>query len=119
MKAGILESGQLVYPTQGTPQGGVISPLLANIYLHYVLDDWFTQTVQPGMRGKCSLTRFADDSVMVFNNREDCCRVEEVLSKRFERYGLKLHLEKTKRPGYHPKPHIFPDIIPTPGCQAD
>ena len=54
------------------------------------------------MRGKCSLTRFADDSVMVFNNREDCCRVEEVLSKRFERYGLKLHPEKTKRVDFRP-----------------
>ena len=80
----------------------MISPLLANIYLHYVLDDWFTQTVQPRMRGKCSLTRFADDSVMVFDNREDCCRVEEVLSKRFERYGLKLHPEKTKRVDFRP-----------------
>lgn len=97
LKAGILESGEIVYPTQGTPQGGVISPLLANIYLHYVLDDWFIQTVQPRMRGKCSLTRFADDSVMVFDSHDDCRRVEEVLSKRFERYGLKLHPEKTRR----------------------
>ena len=97
LKAGILESGELVYPTQGTPQGGVISPLLANVYLHYVLDDWFIQTVQPRMRGRCSLTRFADDSVMVFDNHDDCRRVEEVLPKRFERYGLKLHPEKTRR----------------------
>ena len=74
LKADILESGELVYPTQGTPQGGVISPLLANVYLHYVLDDWFIQTVQPRMRGRCSLTRFADDSVMVFDNHDDCRR---------------------------------------------
>ncbi len=97
LKAGILESGELVYPTQGTPQGGVISPLLANIYLHYVLDDWFAQTVQPKMRGRCSLTRFADDFVMVFENYDDCCQVEKVLPKRFERFGLSLHPEKTQR----------------------
>ena len=97
LKAGILESGELVYPTQGTPQGGVISPLLANIYLHYVLDDWFAQTVQPKMRGRCSLTRFADDFVMVFEHYDDCYRVEEVLPKRFERFGLTLHPEKTQR----------------------
>ena len=97
LKAGILESGELHYPTMGTPQGGVISPLLANIYLHYVLDDWFTQIVQPRMQGRCSLTRFADDFVVVFQSFEDCCRVERVLPKRFERYGLKLHPEKTQR----------------------
>lgn len=96
LKAGILESGELVYPTQGTPQGGVISPLLANIYLHYVLDDWFAQTVQPRMQGRCSLTRFADDFVMVFENHDDCRRVEKVLPKRFERYKLTLHPEKTQ-----------------------
>lgn len=96
LKAGILESGELIYPTQGTPQGGVISPLLANIYLHYVLDEWFAQAVQPRMRGRCSLTRFADDFVMVFENHDDCRRVEEVLAKRFQRYKLTLHPEKTR-----------------------
>ena len=102
LKAGILESGELVYPTQGTPQGGVISPLLANIYLHYVLDDWFAQTVQPRMGGRCSLTRFADDFVMVFANQEDCTRVEAVLPKRFDRFGLRLHPEKTRRVDFRP-----------------
>ena len=81
----------------GTPQGGVISPLLANIYLHYVLDDWFIQTVQPRMQGRCSLTRYADDFVMVFQNPDDCRRVERVLPKRFGVYGLTLHPEKTQR----------------------
>lgn len=102
LKAGILESGELVYPTQGTPQGGVISPLLANIYLHYVLDNWFTQTVQPRMRGRCNLTRFADDFVMVFSVHEDCNKVEAVLSKRFERFGLTLHPEKTRCVDFRP-----------------
>ena len=102
LKAGILESGELIYPTQGTPQGGVISPLLANIYLHYVLDDWFTQIVQPRMQGRCSLTRFADDFVIVFSNQKDCTKVEAVLPKRFDRFGLKLHPEKTQRVDFRP-----------------
>ena len=102
LKAGILESGEIVYPTQGTPQGGVVSPLLSNIYLHYVLDDWFTQAVQPRMKERCSLTRFADDFVMVFGNQEDCNKVEAVLPKRFERFGLKLHPEKTRCVDFRP-----------------
>lgn len=102
LKASVLESGEIIYPTQGTPQGGVISPLLANIYLHYVLDDWFAETVQPRMWGRCSLTRFADDFVMVFANPEDCRRVEAVLPKRFERFGLKLHPEKTRCVDFRP-----------------
>ncbi|WBA80928.1 group II intron reverse transcriptase/maturase [Endozoicomonas sp. GU-1] len=97
LKVGILESGQLCYPTMGTPQGGVISPLLANIYLHYVLDDWFIQTVQPRIQGRCSLTRYADDFVMVFQNPDDCRRIERVLPERFSVYGLTLHPEKTQR----------------------
>ena len=102
VKRSYIDKGKLVYPTQGTPQGGVISPLLANIYLHYVLDDWFAQTVQPRMRGRCSLTRFADDFVMVFSNQEDCNKVEAVLPKRFRRFGLTLHPEKTRRVDFRP-----------------
>ena len=97
LKAGILEQGQLTRPTQGMPQGGVISPLLANIYLHYVLDDWLTHTVVARMEGKCSLTRFADDFVLVFESCKDCYRIEKVLSQRFSRFGLTLHTDKTKR----------------------
>lgn len=97
LKAGILERGQLRHPAEGTPQGGVISPLLANIYLHYVLDDWFSTEVAPRMRGRCSLTRFADDFVMIFEDYKDCHRVQKVLGKRFERFGLRLHPEKTRR----------------------
>lgn len=79
------------------PQGGVISPLLANIYLHYVLDEWFEQIVKPLMAGKCRLIRYADDFVIVFQKKHDADRVMAVLSKRFEKYGLSVHPEKTKR----------------------
>ena len=97
LKAGIMEDGRLSNPTQGTPQGGVISPLLANIYLHYVLDEWFENTVRPRMKGLCSLTRFADDYVMVFEDYKDCYRVQQVLEKRFNKFDLVLHPEKTQR----------------------
>jgi RNA-directed DNA polymerase len=106
LKAGVLEEGQILRLEQGTPQGGVISPLLANVYLHYVLDEWFEREVVPRMRGKCSLVRYADDLVMVFEDFEDCRRVFNVLGKRLAKYGLTLHPEKTglvdfrfKRPG--------------------
>lgn len=97
LSAGVLDKGALHYSRQGTPQGGVISPLLSNIYLHYVLDEWFATTVKPRMTGRCSLTRFADDFVLVFEDYHDCCRVQSVLDKRFQRYGLTLHPEKTQR----------------------
>ncbi|TPE45718.1 group II intron reverse transcriptase/maturase [Maribrevibacterium harenarium] len=97
LRAGILEGNQLTKPSQGTPQGGVISPLLANIYLHYVLDEWFECAVRPRMRGHCSLTRFADDFVMVFEDYRDCYRVQKVLGQRFIKYGLTLHPDKTRR----------------------
>ena len=96
LNAGVMESGNVSYSDEGTPQGGVISPLLANIYLHYVLDDWFEQTVKPLMRGKCRLIRFADDFVIVFEKKNDADRVMAVISKRFEKYGLTVHPEKTK-----------------------
>ncbi|MEX2233831.1 MAG: reverse transcriptase domain-containing protein [Cyclobacteriaceae bacterium] len=94
--SGILEAGQLAYPTEGTPQGGTISPLLSNIYLHYVLDEWFTKEVQPRMRGQSFIIRFADDFLLGFTNEEDAMRVMEVLPKRMAKYGLSLHPEKTK-----------------------
>jgi len=96
LKAGVMEEGVVRYPETGTPQGGVISPLLANIYLHEVLDVWWTREVQPRMRGRTALVRYADDFVLVFETEEDARRVEAVLSKRFEKYGLKLHPEKTR-----------------------
>lgn len=97
LKAGILEGEQIYYPTQGTPQGGVVSPLLANIYLHYVLDEWFAKEVSPRMMGRVALTRYCDDFVMVFERHADCDRVHRVIDKRFARYGLSLHPDKTRR----------------------
>jgi RNA-directed DNA polymerase len=106
LKAGVLEDGQLHRSSTGTPQGGVISPLLANVYLHYVLDEWFHQVVEPRMKGRCTLVRFCDDFVMVFEDFLDSQRVLRVLGKRMGRFGLTLHPDKTclvdfrfKRPG--------------------
>lgn len=96
LKAGILEGERLHYAEDGTPQGGVISPLLANIYLHYVLDEWYVQEVQPRLRGRSSLVRFADDFVGMFEDAGDAERVYEVLPKRFARFGLTIHPEKTR-----------------------
>ena len=96
LKAGVLEEGVVLHPETGTPQGGVISPLLANVYLHEVLDVWWERDVQPRMSGRTALVRYADDFVLLFEKEEDARRVEAVLSKRFEKYGLKLHPEKTR-----------------------
>ena len=96
LNAGVMEAGQLSYPESGSPQGGVISPLLANIYLHYVLDIWFEQEVQPRLAGRAYLIRYADDFVIGFTNEKDAHRVKEVLPKRFGRYGLQIHPEKTR-----------------------
>lgn len=83
LSAGVLEEGSLSYPEAGTPQGGVISPLLANVYLHYVLDEWFFQEVKPRLRGRAFLIRYADDFVIGFTDEADARRVQEVLPKRF------------------------------------
>ena len=96
LKAGVLENGSISYPDSGSPQGGVISPLAANVYLHYVLDDWFDQVVKPRLRGHAKLVRYADDAAMVFELESDARRVMAVLPKRFEKYGLRLHPEKTR-----------------------
>jgi group II intron reverse transcriptase/maturase len=96
LKAGVLEDGELHYPEDGTPQGGVISPLAANVYLHEVLDRWFEEQIKPRLRGSAFLIRYADDAVLGFAHREDAERVLEVLPKRFARYGLQLHPEKTR-----------------------
>jgi RNA-directed DNA polymerase len=96
LNAGVLENGCVTHPEQGTPQGGVISPMLANIYLHEVLDVWFEEEVKPRLRGKAFIVRFADDAVMGFATEQDARRVMEVLPKRFARFGLTLHPEKTR-----------------------
>jgi RNA-directed DNA polymerase len=107
LNAGVLEEGVLTTPESGTPQGGVISPLLANIYLHYVLDEWFEQEVKPRLRGRAFLIRYADDFVIGFEHEADARRVLEVLPQRFAKYGLTLHPDKTRlapfvRPGQRP-----------------
>ena len=96
LNAGVMEAGQLSYPESGSPQGGVISPLLANVYLHYVLDMWFEQEVKPRLAGRAYLIRYADDFVIGFTDQKDAHRVKEVLPKRFGKYGLKLHPKKTR-----------------------
>jgi RNA-directed DNA polymerase len=96
LQAGVLEGRELTYPEAGTPQGGVISPLLANVYLHYVLDVWFEQEVKPRLKGRAFLVRYADDFVMGFACVEDARRVLAVLPKRFGKYGLTIHPDKTR-----------------------
>jgi group II intron reverse transcriptase/maturase len=113
LKAGVLEDGSLRRSEFGTPQGGVLSPLLANVYLHEVLDVWFEEKVKLRMRGPAFLLRYADDFVMVFAREDDARRVLDVLPKRFGKYGLRLHPEKTRlvrfqRPsGVRPRPETF------------
>jgi RNA-directed DNA polymerase len=109
LKAGVMEGGVVYRPDTGTPQGGVISPLLANIFLHEVLDTWWQNEVRPRLRGRSALVRYADDFVMVIETEEDARRVAAVLPKRFEKYGLRLHPDKTRlvrfeRPGSYPPP---------------
>jgi len=96
LNAGVLEDGELSAPESGTPQGGVISPLLANIFLHAVLDEWFEREVKPRLDSDAWLFRYADDAVIMFANEKDARRVYEVLPKRFAKYGLTLHPDKTR-----------------------
>jgi len=96
LNAGVLENGAFTRPESGTPQGGVISPMLANIFLHAVLDEWFERDVRPRLVGSARLIRYADDAVMLFTDETDARRVFEVLPKRLEKYGLTLHPEKTR-----------------------
>ncbi len=103
LKAGVLEDGLLRLATEGTPQGGVISPLLSNIYLHHVLDGWFEDEVRPRLKGSATLVRYADDFVMTFETHLDAKRVLEVLGKRLERYGLTLHPDKTRFIDFRPQ----------------
>lgn len=104
LKAGVMEEGQVRHPKSGTPQGGVISPLLANVYLHEVLDGWFVEDVLPRMYGAAHLVRYADDFVIVFELEEDARRVMEVLPKRFAKYGLRLHPDKTRLVNFEKPP---------------
>ena len=95
LRAGVLEQGALTYPETGVVQGGVISPVLANVFLHHVLDAWFEREVQPRMKGRCFLSRFADDCVIGCEVAADARKIMDVLPKRFVRFGLRMHPTKT------------------------
>jgi group II intron reverse transcriptase/maturase len=109
LHAGVFEHGNVSHPDSGTPQGGVVSPILANIFLHEVLDSWFERDVKPRLSGKARLFRFADDAVLLFADEQDARRVMDVLAKRFAKYGLTLHPEKTRL-----VPFRRPDLMPPP-----
>lgn len=96
LKAGILDGKEMVFPEKGSPQGSVISPLLANAYLHEVLDTWFETVVKAHCRGQVVLYRYADDFIIGCELEEDARRIKEVLPKRFAKYGLEINTEKTK-----------------------
>ena len=96
----------MINPETGTPQGGVISPLLANIYLHYVVDEWFVEVVQPKLYGRSAMVRFADDFVIVCEMERDAKRVLKALRKRLSKYGLELHPKKTRLVKFR-KPEAF------------
>jgi hypothetical protein len=97
LKAGILETdGQVMHPATGTPQGGAVSPILANVYLHYVLELWFEETVKVHCRGAAYLCRYADGYVAAFQYESDAQRFYQVLGKRLAQYGLTLAADKTR-----------------------
>ena len=96
LKAGVLEDGQLQPNEEGTPQGGPISVVLSNLYLHYVLDLWFDRVVKPRVRGEAYMVRYLDDFVLCFQYREDALRVEKVLRQRLNKFSLALEPSKTK-----------------------
>jgi group II intron reverse transcriptase/maturase len=108
LRAGILgEDGKVIHPRTGTPQGGVISPVLANIYLHYVLDLWFERVVRPQQQGRCRLIRYADDFVASFEQRHEAQAFEKGLKERLAKFGLEVAADKTKtlRFGHNGGPH--------------
>jgi len=113
LNAGVMEDGAVIHTEWGTPQGGVISPLLSNLYLHEVLDVWFEREVRPRLRGRALMVRYADDAVLAFECEEDARRVLDVLPKRFGKYGLQLHPDKTRLVAFRP-----PDEGPRGGSPA-
>lgn len=116
LRAGVIEDGEIQNAKVGTPQGGVISPLLANIYLHELMDAWFTREVVPRIPN-ARIIRFADDIIMAFETLSDAKRVKAVCQKRFAKYGLELHPEKTRIVDFR-RPPIYqrrPDSKGGPG----
>ena len=102
LNAGVMEDGNVSYPDAGSPLGGVVSPLLSNLFLHYVLDLWFEYEVRPRLRGQAFLIRFADDFIIGLREYRDAQRVMEVLPKRFGKHGLPIHPDKTRLVPFHP-----------------
>jgi group II intron reverse transcriptase/maturase len=96
LKAGVMEEGLYQDTEQGTPQGGILSPLLSNIFLHYGLDRWFTDQVLPRLAGQAALFRYADDFVICMQNPEEACWLLQAIRDRFTRCGLTLSEEKTR-----------------------
>jgi len=97
LKAGVLETdGKVLHPVTGTPQGGIVSPILANIYLHFALDLWFQKVVIPRCSGEACLIRYADDFVCAFEKEEDARRFYEALGERLKKFNLELSAEKTR-----------------------
>ncbi|WP_376785733.1 reverse transcriptase domain-containing protein [Ruminiclostridium cellobioparum] len=96
LKAGVLEDGKLEESEIGTPQGGSISVLLSNLYLHYVLDLWFEKAIKPKLQGECYLIRYIDDFVVCFQYRADAIKLREVLEKRLAKFSLQLEPNKTR-----------------------
>ena len=121
LKAGVMENGVMKHPQTGTPQGSVISPLLANIYLHEVLDMWFEDEVKPCLNNKAFMVRYADDAVLCFKQESDARRVMEVLSKRLTKFGLELNESKTQLMKFKPSPRKSKkaDGRPTPRAHFD
>jgi group II intron reverse transcriptase/maturase len=114
LKAGVWEEGQVSYPASGTPQGGVISPMLSNIYLHEVLDRWFHEQILPRLEGRAFLIRFADDFVIGCERRRDAERIMEVLPKRFAKYALTIHPQKTRLVDFR-RPPLSGETTEKPG----
>ena len=103
LNAGVMEEGVHTTPEDGAPQGGVLSPLLSNLFLHYVLDQWFDKEVRPRLKGEAFLIRYADDFVIGVAREDDARRIMDVLPKRMSKYGLTVHPEKTRLIRFHPE----------------
>jgi len=116
---GAVDDGRLLTSETGTGQGQIISPLLANIYLHHVLDSWFEEEVKPRLKGKAFEIRYADDALLCFQNREDAQRVLDVLPKRFAKYGLTLHPEKTRLVEFGRRAHQQAKLLKTKTATFD